>query len=311
MGPDISPFVMSASEDASKDYLKKWVLRKKITSRVDDLQPSEWFKAKAAEYTKALQDWQTKQKLYQSTKKAAGQAKAADEGADDDEAKKSDIDIFSVEDVCNVGDGAPLFADFSFEDWALLGLRLELYLLQAAFRHDVDDPERVGIHDSHILFYYQRYYGKHLMPRVYGKEGIGDLCELVKDTVVVSPDDRVLVSQFSVEPESPDQFVKMQEESRRKRQQRIDAGDETAKLDFSALRQQHQNQQLQQQQQLLQQQRLQQQPLQQPQQQPLQQPLQQPQQQQQQPVGGKSGGKGGGGRSWSQQAYAQRFGVKT
>merc|ERR1711956_183272 len=136
-----------------------------------------------------------------------------------------------------------------------------LYLLQAAFKHDVDDPERVGIHESHILFYYQRYYRKHLMPSFYGKDGINDVCELVKDTVMINPDNNVLVSQFSVEPESPDQFVKMQEESRRKRQQRIDAGDETAKLDFSALQQQHQ--------------------------------------QQQQPVGGKSGGKGRGNRSWS------------
>merc|ERR1712129_516234 len=70
--PDISAFVMSASfscfcipdktegfddiryewanEDGSKDYLKKWVLQKKISSRMDDLQPSEWFKTKAAEY---------------------------------------------------------------------------------------------------------------------------------------------------------------------------------------------------------------------------------------------------------------------
>jgi len=292
--PDISSFVMSsgfghfcipektegfddiiyewANEDGSRDYLSKWVLQKKITSRMDDLQPSEWFKTKAAEYQKALQEWQTKQKEHQNAKKAEEKKKPGDEGADDDdETKRSDVDIFSVEDVCNVGNGVPLFVDFSFEDWALLSLRFELYLLQAAFKHDVDDPERVGIHESHILFYYHRYYRKQLMPRLYGKDSIEDVCELIKDTVKINSDDKVLVSQLSTEPDAPDQFVKLQEESRRKRQQRIDAGDETARLDFSVLHQQ-----------------------------------------QQQPVGGgggKSGSKGRGGRGWSQQTYAPRFGM--
>jgi len=288
--PDISSFVMSSSfscfsipdktesfddityewanEAGSKDYLSKWVLQKKTTSRMDDLQPSEWFKTKAADWEKAFKEWQTKQKEHQNAKKADEKKKAGDEGADDDdETKRSDVDIFSVEDVSNVGNGVPLFSDFSFEDWALLSLRFELYLLQAAFKHDVDDPERVGIHENHILFYYHRYYRKQIMPRMYGKDSVEDVCELIKDTVKINPDNRVLVSMLSADLDAPDQFVKLQEESRRKRQQRIDAGDETARLDFSAL-----------------------------------------QQQQQQPAGGKSGGKGRGGRNWSQQTYAPRFG---
>merc|ERR1712008_353727 len=207
-----------ASEDGSKDYLKKWVLQKKISSRMDDLQPSEWFKTKAAEYQKALGEWQTKQKEHQNAKKAEEKKKPGNEGADDDDDSKAiDVDIFSVEDISNVGNGVPLFVDFSFEDWALLTLRFELYLLQAAFKHDVDDPERVGIHEIHILFYYHRYFRKQLMPRSYGKDSIEDVCELIKDTVKIS-DDKVLVSQLSAEPEAPDQFVKLQEESRRMKQ---------------------------------------------------------------------------------------------
>lgn len=232
--------------DGSRDYLKKWIREKKLTSRIDDLQPSEWFKAKVADFQKALQDWQAKQKDFADAKKETEDQECKkntedeENGVDDDEneVKKVDVDIFKVDDVCDVGDGEPLFASFTFEDWALLNLRFELHLLQAAFKHDVEDPERLGIHESHILFYYSRYFHKQLNPKSYGQDGMQEVCELVKDTVKIDPANRVLVCQLSEDPESPSYFVKLQEKCRRKRQQRIDAGDETARLNFSLLVQQ-------------------------------------------------------------------------
>merc|ERR1712062_207213 len=55
----------------------------------------------------------------------------------------------------------------------------------------------------------------------------------VKDTVVIRPSDMVLEAQLSEDMDSFDIFVKLTEESRRERQRRLDAGDETVKLKFS------------------------------------------------------------------------------
>jgi len=228
------------NEEKSKAYLKNWVLEKKITSRVEDLTPSESFQTKLAEFKKALQEWKDKVKAFKSSKPSEGKKAAEGEEKKDgeDEEDKMDVDIFSVEDICDVGNGEPLFASFAFEDWALLALRFELYSLQAAFREDVKDPERVGIHESHLLFYYNKYFKKQLVPTLFGKETIQEVVELVKDAVKINADNKVLVSVLKEEPEGLGTFVKMQEENRRKRQQRIDAGDETARLNFNTLQQQ-------------------------------------------------------------------------
>ncbi|CAK0848694.1 unnamed protein product [Prorocentrum cordatum] len=139
-----------------------------------------------------------------------------------------------VEDVHDVGDGTPLYKLFSPEDWALHSLRCELFLLAAAYKKDVDDPERPGIHEDHITFYFGKYFKKSLVPKHYGKDSLADLLTMVKDTVSVDPENGVLT--LKVEDDKPaDYFLKKQEENRRERQRRIDAGDETARLDFSAL----------------------------------------------------------------------------
>merc|ERR1712048_1033819 len=48
----------------STEYLQKWVLDKKLPSRIEDLQPSQFFKDKLTEWNKAYQEWQAKQKTY-------------------------------------------------------------------------------------------------------------------------------------------------------------------------------------------------------------------------------------------------------
>merc|ERR1712060_153062 len=136
-----------------------------------------------------------------------------------------------------------LFGSFELEDWELLRVRYELYLLVLGFKKAVQDPERVGIHESHLFFYYNRYFRKQLNPKQYGKDSIEGLVKLVKDTVIMDSTNRVIQPVSTNESESASTFVKLTEENRRERQRRIDAGDETARLNFSNLLQQQQQQQ--------------------------------------------------------------------
>merc|ERR1711879_818689 len=45
-------------EKPSKDYLQKWVLERKRTSRIEDLKPSEWFTNKQADFTQKMKAWE-------------------------------------------------------------------------------------------------------------------------------------------------------------------------------------------------------------------------------------------------------------
>jgi len=222
-------------EKASNDYLKKWVSGKKVTARIEELQPGQWFQDTSKEWSKTFADWQTKQKAYkaEAAKKAA--AKKAAEGEDAAEESKDDVDIASVTDVADVGEGQPLFKDFGTEDWALLQLRYELFLLHAAYKKDVDDPERVGVHESNLAFYYNKYFRKTMTPKYFGVTTNSELCDMAKDVAGIGKDPEILECKLAEEPTDLNNFVKRTEECRRERQRRIDAGDETAKLKISPL----------------------------------------------------------------------------
>jgi len=208
-------------EAKSKEYLRKWVVETKLTSRIEDLQPSQYFKDKAAAWQKQFGEWQTKQRAF----KAAAPKKK-------EEISDGAKDISSVEDVSDIGGGEPLFAHFAPEDWALIQLRHELYLLQDAFQKDVNDPDRAGIPENHLAFYYNKYFKKGLNPKLFSLSTNLELFALLKDTVAIPADTQVLTSQLPAELESLGIFVKLTEENRRERQRRIDAGDETARLKF-------------------------------------------------------------------------------
>ncbi|CAK0792636.1 unnamed protein product [Prorocentrum cordatum] len=126
-------------EAASRKYLKDYVLKNKVTSRIDDLQPGEWFKTAHAEFEKLAAQCQEKAKL------------------EDKDDKPLPADVHGVEDINDTGDGRPLFKLFGLEDWALLALRCEFYLLASGYQKDsgkdTGDPERPGIHHSHVAFY--------------------------------------------------------------------------------------------------------------------------------------------------------------
>eukprot|EP00928_Gymnodinium_smaydae_P072685 TRINITY_DN55_c0_g1_i1.p1 TRINITY_DN55_c0_g1~~TRINITY_DN55_c0_g1_i1.p1 ORF type:complete len:891 (+),score=345.70 TRINITY_DN55_c0_g1_i1:63-2675(+) len=140
------------------------------------------------------------------------------------------LDVFGVEDVCDVEGEVPLFKEFLNEDWVMASLRFELHLLAHAFRRDVNDPDRSGVYLEHLGFYYQKYFKKPLSLAAYGADSAEALVELAADTVQVSK--QVMESSLPEELEegSLGLFVKLAEESRRHRKLLVDSGDETAKL---------------------------------------------------------------------------------
>merc|ERR1719356_1625983 len=258
-------------EAECKEYMKKWVLERKLTQRVEELQPSEWFKGKYAEWQKILGVWKKKHgewkavlrqlkdwindadpkskaaalakkkaedaKKKQKAEKKDGEEKAEEKEPEPEEEERNmdidaeDLDVFAVEDVTDIGNGEPLFANFVYEDWTLLSLRFELHLLAHAFKHDLADPERPTFHQQHLAYYYNKYYKKPFNLKSFGVEELKDLVEMVKDTVEISSKNSTVESQLS--DDTPmDNFVKLTEDHRRDRQRRLDAGDETALLKF-------------------------------------------------------------------------------
>jgi len=210
--------------DKADSYLKEWVLKQKRTTRIEDLKPGEYFKDKKVEFTKLKKEWQDKLKAHKASGKK--KVKNAEEGVEEG------VDIFSVTDVMDVGDGIPLFEHFTTDDWQLTDLRFELGLMVAAFKQDANDDDRTGIPLDHLGFYYSRYFSKPFESKRYGFPNNSEVITMVKDTVSIA--DGILTSSLGEEIESLDIFLKLSEEHRRERQRRIDAGDETARLKFMA-----------------------------------------------------------------------------
>merc|ERR1712190_443037 len=158
-------------------------------------------------------------------------AQVVEEEKEEEEEEELDfegLDVFGVQDVSDVGQGTPLYKDFTQDDWVMASLRYELALLVHAFRKDVNDPERTGIHLEHLPFYYNRYYKKNFIPKNFGKEKAEDVIALVVDTVFLR--DNVLETLVAEEYEQLGIFVKLTEEARRNRMILVDSGDDSAKL---------------------------------------------------------------------------------
>mmetsp|Transcript_73122 Transcript_73122/g.169568 ORF Transcript_73122/g.169568 Transcript_73122/m.169568 type:complete len:858 (-) Transcript_73122:151-2724(-) len=228
--------------EAATGYLREWVLKRKATQRVEDIQPSKWFKENLVEWHKLLLEWKKKQtewkkvidQLQEWKKEGKKKTPEDDKKEGDDkptEIDAEDLDVFRVENVCDVGSGEPLFANFEYEDWCLLALRYELHLLINAFRKDINDPDRPTFHESHLMFYYNRYFTKSLDLKVFNVTSNKELVEMIKDTMALNPTNGMLECQLG-EDTQMDNFVKLAEEHRRDRQRRLDAGDESAELKF-------------------------------------------------------------------------------
>merc|ERR1712087_781625 len=63
-------------EKECKEYVKNWIRDRKSTTRIEDLQPSDWFNDKWKMWQKLVQNWHTKLQYHkqQVQKKAADKA---------------------------------------------------------------------------------------------------------------------------------------------------------------------------------------------------------------------------------------------
>eukprot|EP00971_Amphidinium_carterae_P123953 2455024-Amphidinium_carterae.1 len=190
-GFDEVKYIWLQDKGSCQEYLRKWVLAKKVTTKMEDIVPSDWFHQNLQAWSAQKDMWHHKFNEYKHPARRAALRAAREaqllqqkqEGMDVDgqalengesKLENPDLDVFGVEDVCDVeGTGVPLFGLFVFEDWALMSLRFELHLLVHSFKKDMDDPERVGIHPSNLPFYYTKYFKKSFSTGNYGV----DTCE--------------------------------------------------------------------------------------------------------------------------------------
>merc|ERR1712232_1148002 len=162
-------------------------------------------------------------------------------GDDAMEISADDVEPFKVENVADIGNGEPLFANFSYEDWQLLSIAYELHLLVHAFRKALDDPDRLSFPEAHLSFYYDKVFRKSFSLKNYGMQKFSELNDYIKDTIKVK-DDGYLDTPLD-DSTARTYFVQLTEEHRRERERRVDAGDETARLKFPSAQAQAQGQQ--------------------------------------------------------------------
>jgi len=231
-------------ESAVSKILTDYVFAQKMARRVEDLKPGEWFAAEWGKWQKQMAEWKkrqaefkdtNKQKAYMAKKKEEMKKKLEEEGKGDEEPEikeldVDDIDVFTVEDANDLGNGEPLFANFVYEDWVLINARFEFHLLIHSFKKDLNDADRPTFGENHMPFYYHKYYKKNFKPEMYSVKKSKDFIELIKD--VASIDDKSFFHASKTEDEVHATFMKLAEENRRERTRREDAGDETAALKF-------------------------------------------------------------------------------
>jgi len=245
-GFDGISYVWQNEADAGK-LVKSWVLERKLTQKVDDLQPGDWFKAEWSKWQAAITEWRKVQNEFKDPfkrkakleKKKEEAAKAAAEVGDEKAAAEApmEIDSFNIEpadvkDVTDLGNGEPLFAHFQYEDWALLSIRYELHLLLHAFKQDLNDSDRPSFPESHFSFYYNKYFKKNFNLKTYEVEAFAGFLGHIQDAIAIDQGNNFLKTLLPDDKPITD-FVKMTEENRRERQMLVDAGDETAKLKFT------------------------------------------------------------------------------
>jgi len=63
--------------EESERYLRRWNLERKVTTRVEEIQPSDWFKGRWAEWQKDLQAWHTKHLEFKDPSNPMGAAALA------------------------------------------------------------------------------------------------------------------------------------------------------------------------------------------------------------------------------------------
>ncbi|CAJ1406374.1 unnamed protein product [Effrenium voratum] len=226
-----------------EETLRRWVLERKLTQRVQDLKPDNWFRdcqeawqEHLARWKRRQEDWRdpaTRQRLQDEAvekRKArevlpVGRLKQDEADEPKDSPQNCDeADVWKLEDPMDIGTGEPLFSKFSWEDWMLLELRVQLHLLVHGYKHCMKDPQRVSFHESHTQFYYEAFYKRALSLKQYGVDSVLELLQMVKDTMEVLKNS-VLDPQLS-EDTPLENFLRLTEDARRLRLRRLDAGED-------------------------------------------------------------------------------------
>lgn len=214
-----------------------------MTQRVEDLKPGEAFTMASAAWAKTLSEWRglqhqwkdpSKKKALLAKRKEAKAKEAEERGEaapEDVEMEFEDVNPESVSNVADIGNGQPLFSNFTYEDWQLLAVRRELILLVNAFKVDLDDPERTGFIEKDLPFYFNKYFKRSFSLKNFSCESLQALVDLIPDTISISSKSNFLEA---LHPHDVDEgiLVKAVEADRRDRQRRLDAGDESAELKF-------------------------------------------------------------------------------
>merc|ERR1719453_334463 len=113
----------------------------------------------------------------------------------------------------DLGNGTPLFQEFVYEDWALLGTRYELHLLIHAFRKDLNDADRPSFREEHLEYYYEKYFKKTFNLKNFNVEKFEDFLELIEDSIALTEGNQMLESKHAEDTDFP-KFVKLAEEHR-------------------------------------------------------------------------------------------------
>jgi hypothetical protein len=228
----------SAAQDATKK-MKHFMVERQKSERLELTKP-QWFTEHAQKWIETYREWRktatlAKPKAAAKVEEPAAKKSKTEDGEDakaeenaEDAIGEEEPEIWSCEDVCDTGDGTPLFRKFSKEDWAMLTLRYEIHLLIHAFAMAAGG-DRPGIHESTISHYYNKFFGKNFSPAFFGKKDLAGVVALIVDTVSIGDASGCL--EFGHPDETPmDTFVKLTEEARRERKARIEAGDESAEI---------------------------------------------------------------------------------
>merc|ERR1719343_1511706 len=181
-------------------------MEQKLVQPAEDLQPSAWFKERFDAWGKSFKEWKKKHSEWKDPKKRQEiidkkvqslKTEGEETTPELPEIDPEEVDVFAVEDVCDLGNGEPLFANFEYEDWMLLSIRFEFNLLLHAFKRDLDDPDRPTFSESHLAFYFQKYYNKKFNLTTYNCKDMSEFNELIKDTLKVDASSNMLQALLS------------------------------------------------------------------------------------------------------------------
>ena len=141
------------------------------------------------------------------------------------------LDVRSAQDVADIGTGGPVFSKFCFEDWSLLDLYYELYLLLYAVSEGEGILGRPSLPLAHLERHYYACFDKPPGINDYGFKEFGELVGIIKHTVDFCSAGQCLTPLLGALT-TPGHFVKLQENYHRIRMSRVDRGDEAAVLRF-------------------------------------------------------------------------------